>query len=148
MGYVLEATYRHGGGVTFLRSREDIDRFVNELLAAGWEYTAATVYTIDEATDVDPDHELVIGANPKTDLGAVRYSGEGTWWSRGEQTNPLGVEFAYFGTGQEFPADSEVPLAIVREAMWELLTTGGKRPGCVHWQEWTPEARAERDGLS
>ncbi len=144
MGYVLEATYRHGGGVSLLRSREDIDRFVDELLAAGWEYTAATLYAVDDATDADPTHEVVIGVNPKTNLGAVRYSGDGTWWSRGERTNPNGVAFVYFGTGADFPANSEVPLTTVRETMWELLTTGGRLPTCVKWQEWDRSAPPTR----
>ncbi|WP_316038516.1 Imm1 family immunity protein [Saccharothrix longispora] len=127
----MEATYRHGGGVSLLRSREDIDRFIDELLTAGWEYTAATVNAVDEATDAGPTHELVIGVDAKTGLGALRYSGDGTWWRQGEQTNPNGVVFAYFGTGTDFPADSEVPLTTVREAMSELLATGGQQPMCV-----------------
>ncbi|MGH3862862.1 Imm1 family immunity protein, partial [Actinokineospora sp.] len=45
-----------------------------------------------------------------------------------------GVEFAYFGTGHDFPADSEVSLDLVKQAMWQLLTSGGKRPNCVTWQ--------------
>lgn len=114
MGRVLEVTYRHGGGVSLLRSREDIDRFVNELPTVGWEYTAATVYAVDEAVDADPTHEPVIGLDAKIGLGALRYSGNGTWWSQGEQTNPNGVVFAYFGTGTDFPADSEVPLTTVQ----------------------------------
>src|SRR5215216_5486485 len=100
MGTVLKATYRHGRPPAVLRTREDIDAFVDELLAAGWEYTSATVYAVDEGTDSQPDHELVIGADATTGLGAVRYagdvpgddSGDGEWFSRGDGPNPQGVE--------------------------------------------------------
>ncbi|MFD7655041.1 Imm1 family immunity protein [Actinosynnema sp. NPDC059797] len=49
--------------------------------------------------------------------------------------NPGQVVLTYFGVPHDFPADAEVPLDTVREAMWELLTTGGERPTCVTWQE-------------
>ncbi|MFC6090254.1 Imm1 family immunity protein [Saccharothrix lopnurensis] len=135
MGHVLEATYRHDAGVSLLRTREDIADFVDQVLSAGWEYTAAAVYAVVEGSEADPDHELIIGADPRTGMGALRYAGDGDWFSRGERTGPEEVVFTYFGVRHDFPADAEVPLDTVREAMWELLTTGGRRPGCVTWQE-------------
>lgn len=135
MGFVLEATFKHGAGVRLLRSADDINGFVDELLSAGPDYRAATVYAIDEASDADPKHELVVGVNPENGLGGVRYAGDdGEFHSQGEQVNPGGVVYAYFGTGHDFPADSEVPLGVVRQAMQELLASGGKRPACVTWQ--------------
>ncbi|MGH3864283.1 Imm1 family immunity protein, partial [Actinokineospora sp.] len=129
MGFVLEATFKHGAGVRVLRSAEDIDQFMAELLAAGPNYRAATVYAIDEDTDADPKHELVVGVDPERELGSVRYAGDdGEFYSRGEQTNPDGVAYNYFGTGHDFPADSEVPLSVVKQAIAELLTSGGSRP--------------------
>ncbi|WP_415367130.1 Imm1 family immunity protein [Saccharothrix sp. BKS2] len=73
-------------------------------------------------------------------MGALRCAGDGDWSSRGERTGPEEVVFTYLGVRHDFPADAEVPLDTVREAMWELLTTGGRRPGCVTRQEdrgWT-----------
>ncbi|MGX7829171.1 Imm1 family immunity protein [Actinokineospora sp. 24-640] len=142
MGFVLEATFKHGAGVRFLRSAEDVDGFVDELLRAGPDYRSATVYAIDEATDADPKHELVVGVNPERGLGGVRYAGDdGESYSQGEQVNPHGVVYAYFGTGHDFPADSEVPLTVVRQALSELLASGGLRPGCVAWQKWDTAQR-------
>ncbi|MEV0675908.1 Imm1 family immunity protein [Actinosynnema sp. NPDC050436] len=141
MPVVLTVAYRHGRQPTILRDRADIAAFVDELLAAGWEYTSATVYAVEEDTDGQPDHELVVGADAETGLGAVRYAGEveddpdcGEWFSRGDRTNPDGVEFSYFGTGHIWPADSEVSLDVVRDALAELLDTHGRRPACVAWQ--------------
>jgi hypothetical protein len=135
MSCVLEASYKHGAGVRFLRGDEDIDGFLAELLNAGPDYQSATVYAVDEAADEDPAHELVVGVNAVTALGAVRYAGDdGEWFSKGEKVNPGGVRFLYYGTAHEYPADSEVPLDLVRRALRELLANAGKRPECVTWQ--------------
>ncbi|HVK23620.1 MAG TPA: Imm1 family immunity protein [Actinokineospora sp.] len=135
MTFVLEAVYRNDKPPAMLKTAEDIAAFVAELLKSDWEHTAAAVYARDEAADPDafPDHELLVGVEPTR--AALRYTGDGTWYSHGDHVNPNGVEFAYFGTGHDFPADSEVPLSLVRQAMAELLAGGGKRPTCVTWQE-------------
>ncbi len=136
MGYVLDVAYRHDQPTRHLRTREEIDAFVDELLTLGWEYTAATAYAVEEGSDALPDHELLVGADPKTGLGAVRYSGEaGTWYVKGGHTNPDGVVFVYFGTGHEFPADAEVQPATVRIALWGLLAGQGRRPDGLPWAE-------------
>jgi hypothetical protein len=135
MTFVLEASYKHGVDVALLRNDEDIDGFVTELLNAGPDYQSATVYAVDESTDEDPTHELVVGVDQATALGAVRYAGDdGEWFSRGEQVNPNGVRYLYFGTAHEFPADSEVPLDLVRQALRELLANEGTRPDGLPWQ--------------
>ena len=135
MSCVLEASYKHGAGVTLLRTDGDIDDFLAELLNAGPDYQSATVYAVDEATDEDPVHELVAGIDQAAALGAVRYAGEeGEWFSKGDRVNPDGVRYLYYGTAQEFPADSEVPLDLVRQALRELLSSEGKRPESVTWQ--------------
>ncbi len=136
MSYVLEASYKHGAGVRLLRTDDDVDGFLAELLDAGPDYQSATIYAVDEAADEDPTHELVIGVDQATELGAVRYAGdEGEWFSRGDRVNPDGVRYLYYGTAHDFPADSEVPLDLVRTALRELLANEGKRPESVQWQE-------------
>lgn len=74
MSYVLEASYMHGAGVRLLRTDDDIDGFLSELLDARADYQSATVYVVDEDTDEDPEHELVVGVDQATALGAVRYA--------------------------------------------------------------------------
>ncbi|KOV79882.1 hypothetical protein ADL03_35620 [Nocardia sp. NRRL S-836] len=131
----MEASYKHGAGVRLLRGDDDIDSFLAELLGAGPDYRSATIYAVDEAAAEDPSHELVIGVDEATALGAVRYAGDdGEWFSKGEKINPDGVRFTYYGTAHEYPADSEVPLDVVRQALRELLANEGKRPECVTWQ--------------
>jgi hypothetical protein len=129
VGYVLDVAYQHDQEPRHLRTRAEVDAFINELVTLGPAYSAATAYAVEEDSDALPNHELLIGANGHTGLGAVRYSGEeGTWYGRGEQVNPKGVSFAYFGTAHEFPEDAEVPLTVVREALWGLLMSRGGRP--------------------
>ncbi|MDQ3578431.1 MAG: Imm1 family immunity protein [Actinomycetota bacterium] len=144
MGFVLEVAYRHGLQARILRGVEDIDDFVAELTEAGWEYTAASVYAVEESSPEKPKHEMIIGADKTTGYGAVRYAGNsgdssdnaGEWFSVGDHVNPDGVEFAYFGTGHDFPNNSEVSIAVVKQAMAELKDSGGRRPACVTWQVW------------
>jgi hypothetical protein len=135
VGYVLKVAYKHDVAMKALRTDDEIATFLDELMAAGWEYTAATVYAVPEDSDMKPDHEMTVGADAENGLGAVRWTGDGTFYSRGEHTNPNGVEHAYFGTAHNFPADSEVPLTAVRLAMRQLLDSRGERPTAVAWQE-------------
>lgn len=143
VGFVLEVAYHNDVPVQPLRTEADIERFVAELLAADAFHRSASVYAIDEDTDADPDHEMIVGVDPERGVGVVRYSGGDAipggdaeeWFSVGDQARSGGVvEYAYFGTGHEFPADSEVPLSLVQQAMAELVATSGKRPSCVTWQ--------------
>ncbi|MBP2339797.1 hypothetical protein JOF41_005975 [Saccharothrix coeruleofusca] len=136
MGYVLDVAYRHDQEPKHLRTREDVDAFVDELATLGPAYSAATAYAVKENSDELPGHELLIGVSTRTGLGAVRYSGEGgTYYLRGERANPEGVSFGYFGTAAEFPVDAEVPLTLVREALWGLLASRGDRPDGLSWTE-------------
>jgi len=50
---------------------------------------------------------------------------------------------AYVGTGHDFPNYSEVSLDVVKKAMRELLTSGGKRPTSVSWQAGNKREQAE-----
>lgn len=142
--HVLRVAYHHDVPERVLRTPADIDAFIAELLEAGWEYTSASVYAVPDGSDAKPDHQMIVGADKATGMGAVRYSGgpadttgDATeWFSVGPRTNPEGVEFAYFGTGHDFPDDSEVPLSVVKAAMTELMAAGGLRPDCVEWREW------------
>ncbi|WP_191305139.1 Imm1 family immunity protein [Lentzea cavernae] len=121
--------------MSLLRTDDDIEAFLAELLNAGPDYQSATVYAVDESVDEDPTHELVVGVDQATGLGAVRYAGDdGEWFSKGEQVNPNGVRYLYFGTAHEFPADSEVPVGQVQQVLRELLANGGTRPEGARWQ--------------
>ncbi|HVK21644.1 MAG TPA: Imm1 family immunity protein [Actinokineospora sp.] len=141
MGIVLEVAYHNDVPVKALRTAADIEEFMAELLAADPGHRSASVYAIDEATDADPDHEMIVGVNPERGVGVVRYSGGDPipgddaeeWFSARGQAVTGTVVYTYFGTGHDFPADAEVSVDLVKEAMGELLARDGKRPTCVTW---------------
>jgi hypothetical protein len=136
MANVLTASYRHGRRPSTLRTRTEIREFLTALVSAGWEFSAAAVYSVDETADDEPGHELIVGVNNATQSGGLRYAGsDGDWYSKGTQVSDHGIQYVYFGTGHDFPADSEIPLTDIERAMGELLTSGGLRPECVTWQQ-------------
>jgi len=137
MSYVLQGSYQYDQEPTIMRSDEDIDGFLAQLMAAGPEFTAATVYAVDETSDVEPDHQVVVGVDAGSSSGGLSYAGEdGEWFSKGTSADPDGVVFVYFGTGHDFPADARVPVEVVRQALSELLEKQGRRPDSVTWQRW------------
>jgi immunity protein Imm1 of predicted polymorphic toxin system len=137
MGYVLQGGYQYDQAPTVMRTDEDIDGFLAQLLVAGPEFTAATVYAVDETSETEPDHQVVIGVNAATSTGGLSYAGDdGEWFSTGDHADPDGVVFVYFGTEHEFPSNAEVPLDVVRQALRELLAERGHRPESVTWQRW------------
>jgi hypothetical protein len=135
MAYVLEASYRHDQEPSIFRTHAEIHEFIAALLTAGWEFSAAAIYAVDDATDDQPAHELIVGVHDVTQSGSLRYAGQdGDWFSKGEQVSDHGVQYVYFGNGHDFPPDSEIPLSEIEYALGELLASGGLRPDCVAWQ--------------
>jgi hypothetical protein len=79
---------------------------------------------------------LDVGVNG--DRGVLRYSGR-DWpegiYSRGRGTaegEPL--RYFYMDTETEFPANAEITLDTIRQAIREFLTSDGARPNCVEWR--------------
>jgi hypothetical protein len=138
MSYFLEGAFHNDREVDVLRTKQDIEKFIETLLEAGWEYTAATIYAIDEKSGADPDHEVLIGVDKTTNSASLRYAGDGDWYSKGTTTSTQPLTYAYFGTEHVFPADSAIPLPTAITALDELLSTGGARPTNVKWQPAQP----------
>ncbi|SHF08474.1 Imm1 family immunity protein [Streptoalloteichus hindustanus] len=68
------------------------------------------------------------------EVGVVSFTGPaGGFHSLGDPA-PGEVTFYYGGHNRELPANARVPLADVKHAMAEFLTSGGKRPSCLRWQ--------------
>lgn len=70
--------------------------------------------------------------------GVVRYSGR-DWPSGvvsvgdGEPSDGAERSYFYMGHWRSFPANSEVPLDLVRAAVKEFMATDGARPECIRW---------------
>jgi immunity protein Imm1 of predicted polymorphic toxin system len=76
------------------------------------------------------------------DRGALLYAGldaPDSSYTKGEgsaEGEPL--LYMYMTSDNEFPPNSEVSAALVRQAAHEFADTG-ERPTCVEWQTWEPE---------
>ena len=79
-----------------------------------------------------------LSAGIRGDRGVLRYSGRN--WPEGVYSTgdgPIGPEplaYFYMDNHTEFPPNAEVPLATVRQAVRDFLTTSGDRPSGVDWQ--------------
>ncbi|HEX5493673.1 MAG TPA: Imm1 family immunity protein [Mycobacteriales bacterium] len=139
----VEAYYRHEHDEQppILRTAEDADALVDALLAESPENNTAALYHMDRPLNRAgvPDHEFHIAVVPETGTGALRYMGEsdgewGTWFSTGGTGRTGTVLHYYMGHDREFPADSEIPLELVRTAVRGFLAGNGRRPSSVNWQ--------------
>jgi hypothetical protein len=144
MGYHIEARYlpSRRGGPEMLSSPEEVDEFIDRLLAQPEEYNLASLYLVERLNPDDrfPSHQFQVGVHNAKRMGALKYvdanGGFASWapWDA-ESTEP--VYFNYVGTESEFPPASEIPIDHVRQAVKEFLSSGGQRPESVQWQEDT-----------
>ncbi|GAA0625661.1 hypothetical protein HPO96_35925 [Kribbella sandramycini] len=135
----IRAYYKHEHDTQplILETAADIDLLIDGLLSEDYDHSVAALYVEGRLNAAGvPDHELLVAVNNEDgDVGALRYMGDGgTYYTHG----PGNAEVTYFYTGsdREFPADSEVSLTDVREAIKEFLATGTRPAGL----EWTKAA--------
>lgn len=143
---LVEATYRqeHVERPRLLRSSEDVDGMIDEMLAEGHElaflYSQRRLFLSDGVID----HQVVVGVKERLGLGLMRFSDdEGTWVTvqspaeAGAATSESVdgyVSYSALGHASAFLDNSEVPVDSIRGAVEEFLLTGGRRPTCVRWQ--------------
>ncbi|MCP3801156.1 Imm1 family immunity protein [Allokutzneria sp. A3M-2-11 16] len=106
---------------------EVVDRLLEQRLA---EY-GATIQ--DQPTPGAPlSSEIIFGMRTGQDRGAIYYTDEGgAWFSRGAPARDGDTEVYY--ADLDFPADSEIALAQLRQALLEYHRTA-RRPTCIDWQ--------------
>lgn len=112
---------------------EEVDAFLDDLLAQPYETSMANLYPAEQA---EGDFiELSVGLDPERGVGGLQYSGPGgRWFSKDRVSEYEQVVYCYFGNGCEYPHDSEVPIDLIRKAVVEFLESGGERPKSVEWQ--------------
>ncbi|WP_326768051.1 Imm1 family immunity protein [Streptomyces sp. NBC_01591] len=135
-----QAYYReqHADEPSVVRTPEDVDALI-DALATGPEFENLAVLHSSERELLPsgfPDHEFMVGADGKRQVGVLSFMDEKSFVSLGS-SGSSGVEVSYFVVENptEFPATAEIPLALVRQAVKEFLSSGGRRPACVQWQE-------------
>lgn len=59
-------------------------------------------------------------------------------FSKGQQSEGDGeLTYYYMRNERPYPSDSQIPLALVKEAVRDFMINGGRRPGNVTWQDGT-----------
>ncbi|MGW2180839.1 Imm1 family immunity protein [Streptomyces sp. NPDC001732] len=136
----VQAYYReeHADEPSVVRTSEDADVLI-DALATGPEFENLAVLHSSERELLPsgfPDHEFMVGVDGKRQVGVLSFVDEKDFLSLGS-SGSRGAEVVYFVVENptEFPETAEIPLALVRQAAKEFLSSGGQRPTCVQWQE-------------
>ncbi|MEW2134892.1 Imm1 family immunity protein [Streptomyces sp. NPDC005435] len=118
-----------------LGSADDVDSFIDALLNGRHERNCAVVYSLDRPTLPSGyrDHELAVGVDRVAQVGALTLAADDGYVSKGSTDRGIG-EYMLLGHVREFMPGSEIPLELVRRAVKEFLSSGGRVPACVEWQ--------------
>jgi hypothetical protein len=121
-----------------LSTADDVDRLIDALLAGPPLHDAAHLVSRarPKTTAGWWDHELYVGVDRAAQVGALALSAPevGHIASAGAPGSRSGVAYHVACHWTEFPGDSEIPVALVREAMKEFLRSGGAVPTCIEWK--------------
>lgn len=136
----LEARYRRADmdDPVLLSTEEDVDGLIDALLTGPLSHDA--VHLVSRARPMTwsgfPDHELYAGVNRDGQVGALMLSAPeaGLVASAGVPGSRSEVVYHVANHWTEFPADSEIPLSLLRSAVKEFLSSGGRVPTCVVWK--------------
>jgi Immunity protein Imm1 len=139
MSYSAEVYYNgsHRDHPVIVRTDGEVDALIDALLAEPFSNSMANLYIIERPRPNGlADHELSIAVDADSGVGGLWYlnSVEGTWFSRGARSNRDEVFYCFVGHDRDFPPDSEISIALIRQATKEFLASGGQRPSCVQWQ--------------
>lgn len=135
----VEAYFRkeHGDRRVLLETPEDVDAMIDSLLGGSNFENLAELHCLGRELLPSgfPDHELLVGANPELQVGVLEFmDADGNVVSRGSLEGRGEVPYFIVGNPTEFPEYSEIPIALVRQAVKEFLASGGQRPTCIEWQ--------------
>jgi hypothetical protein len=125
-----------------LSNSQDVDVLIEELRTGPAYHNLAQLHSLERPLLPSgyPDHELLVGVNRSLPVGVLAFmdAESGNLVTLGSSEGRGGGSYLIMGQMTEFPAGSEVPIEILRQAVNEFLISGGKRPSCVQWQ--VPEA--------
>ncbi|WP_344876091.1 Imm1 family immunity protein [Allokutzneria multivorans] len=112
-----------------------IDAFLDRLVADEGA-TMASLVRSEDTTVWPPTLDLLVGLGGDLDVGVMQCGDhDGVWCSSAPQDSGWDiVAYDYMGTGHDFPTNAVIPLAQIRAAVHEYVTTG-KRPETVVWQK-------------
>ncbi|MFE9832857.1 Imm1 family immunity protein [Streptomyces halstedii] len=140
-----EARYRveSGDKPEILYAPEDIDAVIDTLLVdqgGPIRETLAQIHSLEREVLPSgyPDHELMVGVDKDLQVGILSFmDGSGNSVTLGAPEGRNDPVYYIQGHMTEFPACSEIPISLVRQAAREFISSGGQRPACVKWQPLT-----------
>lgn len=134
----LEVAFQpeHTRTPALLTSADDVDSFIDSLLNERHDRNCAVVYSLDRPPLPSGyrDHELAVGLDKVAQVGVLALAEDGNFASKGSMDRGV-VEYMLLGHSREFMAGSEIPIELVRQAVKEFLSNGGRIPTCIEWQE-------------
>ncbi|MFC7620475.1 Imm1 family immunity protein [Microlunatus sp. GCM10028923] len=137
---MVEAWWQHGAA-SILSTDGDVDAMIDSMVRSGADYSVASLTCPDRPTLPSglPDHELRIAA--LCTRGGILYGGpadgaDGTWYAAGTLADDPPLEYFHLGKDEEWPADSLVPIDLVRAAVKDFMINRGDRPTGVEWRPW------------
>ncbi|MFG3229570.1 Imm1 family immunity protein [Kitasatospora sp. NPDC048194] len=124
-----------------ITSLDGVDAFIDDLLDGEDDYsTLAEVYSQDREVTPSgfPDHQLMVCASKTLGLGLVSYmDANGNFTSVGSPETRTKPTYHFVSNMTQFADHSEIPIVLVRQAVKEFFTSGGRRPTCLEWQPET-----------
>ncbi|MEU6155155.1 Imm1 family immunity protein [Actinosynnema sp. NPDC047251] len=127
--------YEHGDIPVTLSTVDEVDALLDRVRV---ESPPAAPMLMDVHLSGDP-YAQGLDVGVAVDRGVIRYSGRE--WPHGVVSTGDGSadgeprSYFYMGHGREFPANSEVPIDVIRKAVKEFMESNGARPTCVRWQD-------------
>ncbi|MER7441505.1 Imm1 family immunity protein [Micromonospora avicenniae] len=139
MQFRVEAYYRpqHGDQRELLTTPEDVDLLIDALLAGPTHQNLAELHSLERSPlpSGTPDHELLVGADRTLQVGVLEFmDASGNWTTVGSHKGRAEVRYSCVHQMTEFPARSEIPIALLSRAVKEFCLSGGQRPTCVQWE--------------
>jgi hypothetical protein len=120
---------------TIVHTPDELDAVLDTI--AAWPYPGQLQLLIAD----NPGYVVLdVGLNGAKQCGVLFYSSQAlpdAYASQGSGTADSVPIYYYMGSDTEFPVTAEIPLADVRRAAHEYMSTGGGRPNDIHWQVWT-----------
>ena len=118
----------HPGDPTIrIGTTEELDALIDRVRAETREHRCpASIQMKIVGNERDPVLEVGLGQ----DTGYIHYLADDAGRTLGDGDPEATVEYVYMGNLGEVPADSEVPIDLVRHGLHEFLATG-RRPSVV-----------------
>lgn len=117
-----------------IRTAEDLDILLDRMASDGAGYAVPPLAELSRH-DADGWAVAYVGVNVKIGRGILTHSDPtGSVMSFNGSSTADSVTYDYMGHVREVPGNTEIPLADLRKAVHEFVTTNGARPTCVEWQ--------------